>query len=227
MLLRTMISVNQLSICGALADLCKELDEISSEDSTEDSFQDSESQGTQCKRNIKDETVTPRRKQCLKMQDAHVAETRQSLRPIRPEHQQRQRQNQQFEGRENFAFSVDPKTGWRHYREPRGNQQAATSSLNFEVANFTMANELELMATYIIWEMVVISVSSNVFQKIEAPQWVLARTHGILGSVRGKVVGGPKNASRDTTAQDQKPSLESTVFAETSAVILSSCHHTW
>ena len=28
-------------------------------------------------------------KQCLKMQDAHLAETRQSLRPIRPEHQQR------------------------------------------------------------------------------------------------------------------------------------------
>ena len=62
MLLRTMISVNQLSICGALVDLCKELDEISSEDSTEDSFQDSESQGTQCKRNIKDETVYTEKK---------------------------------------------------------------------------------------------------------------------------------------------------------------------
>ena len=30
---------------------------------------------------------------------------------------------------------------------------------NFAVANFAMANELELMAAYIIWEMVVISVS--------------------------------------------------------------------
>ena len=32
-------------------------------------------------------------KQCLYMQDAHLAETQQSLRPKRPEHQQRQRQN--------------------------------------------------------------------------------------------------------------------------------------
>ena len=37
-----------------------------------------------CKRK-RDETVTPRMKQCLKMQDAHLAETQQSLRPIRPE----------------------------------------------------------------------------------------------------------------------------------------------
>ena len=35
-------------------------------------------------------------KQCLEMQDAHLAETQRSLRPIRPEHQQRQRQDQQF-----------------------------------------------------------------------------------------------------------------------------------
>ena len=34
-------------------------------------------------------------KQCLEMQDAHMAETQQSLRPIRPEHPQRQRQDQQ------------------------------------------------------------------------------------------------------------------------------------
>ena len=38
---------------------------------------------------------------------------------------------------------------------------------NFEVADFAMANELELMATYIIWEMVVIPVSWKEFQKID------------------------------------------------------------
>ena len=43
-------------------------------------------------------------KQCLKMQDAHLAETQQSLRPIRPEHQQRQRPGQQFEEGENFDY---------------------------------------------------------------------------------------------------------------------------
>ena len=67
------------------------------------------------------------------MQDAHSAETQQSLRPIRPEHQQRQRPNQQFGGGENFDYYVDRKTGWRYL-----------------VANFTMANESELKATYII-----------------------------------------------------------------------------
>ena len=44
--IRTVISVNQLSINGALADLCKELDKKSSEDSAEDSCEDSESSGT-------------------------------------------------------------------------------------------------------------------------------------------------------------------------------------
>ena len=36
--------------------------------------------------------------QCPKMQDAHLAETQQSLITIRPQHQQRQRKNQKFEG---------------------------------------------------------------------------------------------------------------------------------
>ena len=43
---RTVISVNQLSIYGALADLRKELNKKSSEDSAEDSCEDSESTGT-------------------------------------------------------------------------------------------------------------------------------------------------------------------------------------
>ena len=42
----TVISVNQLSIYGALAGLCKELNTNSSEDSAEDSSEDSESSGT-------------------------------------------------------------------------------------------------------------------------------------------------------------------------------------
>ena len=47
MLLRRVVLVNQLSIYGALADLCKELDKNSSEDSGEDS-EDSESSRTLC-----------------------------------------------------------------------------------------------------------------------------------------------------------------------------------
>ena len=52
------------------------------------------------------------------MQDAYLMETQQSLRPIRPEHQQRQREDQQFEGGENFDYYVVRKTGWRYHREP-------------------------------------------------------------------------------------------------------------
>ena len=69
--------------------------------------EDSDSSGTHyAKRNIKDETVTPRAKQCLKMPDAHLAETRQSLRPIRPEHQRRQRNDEQSEGAEYFDWLI-------------------------------------------------------------------------------------------------------------------------
>ena len=67
-------------------------------------------------------------KQCLKMQNGHLAETQQSLKPIRPEHQQRQRHDQHFEGGENFDYYVDRKNGWRYYREPRRNPPAASSS---------------------------------------------------------------------------------------------------
>ena len=67
-------------------------------------------------------------KQCFKLQDAHLTETQQSLRPIRPEHQQRQRPDHQFEGGENFDYFVDRKTGWRCYRDPRWNPSAASSS---------------------------------------------------------------------------------------------------
>ena len=84
------------------------------------------------------------------MQDAHLAETQQSMMPIRPQHQQRQRKNQQFEGGENFDYFVDRKTEWRYYREPWGNPLAAFFIFNFAVADFAMANELELMAAYII-----------------------------------------------------------------------------
>ena len=67
-------------------------------------------------------------RQCFKMQDAHLAETQPSLRPIRPEHQQRQGIDQQFEGGENIDYHVNLKTGWRYHRGPRGNPSAASSS---------------------------------------------------------------------------------------------------
>ena len=46
-------------------------------------------------------------------------------------------------------------------------KRATGKPADFAVADFAIANELELMATYIIWETVVISVSWKEFQKIK------------------------------------------------------------
>ena len=73
-------------------------------------------------------------KQCLKMQDAHLAETQQSLRPIRPEHQQRQRQDQQFEGGENFDYYVNRKNWMAVLQRATEKPAGSVSIFNFAVA---------------------------------------------------------------------------------------------
>ena len=104
-------------------------------------------------------------RKCLQMQDAHLADTQQSLRPIRPEHQQRQRQDQQFGGGENFDYYVDRNTGWRHCRKPRGNPPAASSSSTSQRQNS------QWQTSWTSWcstsSEKVISVSWKEFQKID------------------------------------------------------------
>ena len=131
MLLRTVISANQLSIYGALADLVQRIGQIKIRRfSWRFTRKFRKLRNTSCKRNVRDETIIQNIciKNALKMQDACLAATQQSLRPIRPEHQQRQRQDQQFGGGRNFDNYVDRQTGWRYWREPRGNPSAASSS---------------------------------------------------------------------------------------------------
>ena len=76
-----MISVNQLSIYGALADLRKELNKNSKEDSAEDSFEDSESSGTlYAKENLKMRQYTeieamPQNARCSPGGNAAISET--------------------------------------------------------------------------------------------------------------------------------------------------------
>ena len=79
-------------------------------------------------------------KQCLNMQGAHLAETQQSLRRMRPEHQQRQRQNQQFEGGENFDYYVDRKTGWR-YTESHGENRWQHLHLHLQLRSGQLRND--------------------------------------------------------------------------------------
>ena len=78
------------------------------------------------------------------MQDAHLAETEQSLRPT---FQKRQRQDQQFGGGENFDYHVDQKNWMAVLQRATVKPAGSVVIFNFAVANFTMANELELMAT--------------------------------------------------------------------------------
>ena len=67
-------------------------------------------------------------KECKRLQYAHLARTQQSYRPIHRSQQVRQRKEQQFEGGEDFDNVVDPKTGWRSYKESLGNLPTASSS---------------------------------------------------------------------------------------------------
>ena len=61
------------------------------------------------------------------MQDAHLAETEQTLIPIHPQHEQRQRRKQQFEGGEGLDGGTS---------EPRGNPQGASSSSTLRGGQF-------------------------------------------------------------------------------------------
>ena len=79
-----------------------------------------------------------------------MAETLQSHKPICPEHQQRQREDEQSEGGENLDHCVDLKIGWRYYREPRRNPVGSVFIFDIAVAKLTVSNELELMAAYFI-----------------------------------------------------------------------------
>ena len=91
-------------------------------------------------------------KQCLKMQDTHLAETQQSLIPIRPQHQQRQRQNQAIRRRRKLRL-LCRSPDWMAVLQ-RATEKTAGSIFififNFAVADFAMANEFKLMATCII-----------------------------------------------------------------------------
>ena len=110
-------------------------------------------------------------KQCLKMQDTHLAGTQQSLISIRPQHQQRQRQNQQFEGGENFDYYCRSQDWMTELQRVTGKHVDSIFIFFFffifAVVDFGMTSELELMTAHITWEMLMISVSWKEFQKID------------------------------------------------------------
>ena len=88
-------------------------------------------------------------KQCFKMQNAHLVETRQSLRPIRPEHQQRQREDHDSK-EEKTSITMSIGNWMAVLQRATGKPAGSVFIFNIAVAKLTMADELELMVFHII-----------------------------------------------------------------------------
>ena len=61
------------------------------------------------------------KRECQRLQDDYMAETKQLYKPSHPSKQMRQNPNQQFEGSEDYDYVVDRKTGWKWYKGQQGN----------------------------------------------------------------------------------------------------------
>ena len=67
------------------------------------------------------------KRECQRLQDEYMAETKLLYKPTYPIKQMRQNPNQQFEGSEDYDNVVDRKTGWKWYKQ-RGNLPHTSSS---------------------------------------------------------------------------------------------------
>ena len=89
-------------------------------------------------------------KRCRKMQDVHLAETEQSLIPICPQHQQRQRQKSAIRRRRKLRLLRRSQNLMTVLQRATVKPVGSVFIFNIAVAKLTMANELEIMATCII-----------------------------------------------------------------------------
>ena len=83
--------------------------------------------GTQLPLNQRPDIAQAKR-ECKRLHDEHLARTQQEYRDNPRSQQRKQRKGQQFEGNEEYDYAVDPKTGWRFYRQSRGILQTSSSS---------------------------------------------------------------------------------------------------
>ena len=67
------------------------------------------------------------KRECKRLHDEHLARAQQKYSAIPRSQQMRQRKGHQFEGNEEYDQVVDLKTGWRFYRQSRGNLQTNSS----------------------------------------------------------------------------------------------------
>ena len=68
------------------------------------------------------------KRECQKLHDDHMTNTRQDYRTTPRSQQTRQRKGQAFEGIEEYDYAVDPRTGWRFHKESRRDLPTASSS---------------------------------------------------------------------------------------------------
>ena len=59
------------------------------------------------------------KRECKRLHDEHLRKTQQDYRTILRSQQIRQRKGQEFEGIEEYDYTVDPRTDWRFYKESR------------------------------------------------------------------------------------------------------------
>ena len=68
------------------------------------------------------------RRECQRLQDEYMAETKQLYKPINPSKQMRQNPNQQFERSEDYDYVADRRTGWKWQKEQQGHLPHTSSS---------------------------------------------------------------------------------------------------
>ena len=97
-----------------------------------------------CWRTSTTSTTTPdyaaAKRECQRLRDEYMAETKQLYKPIHPSKQMRQNPNQQFEGSEDYDYVVDRKTGWKWYEEQQGNLPHTSSSSSSSWQNSSWQN---------------------------------------------------------------------------------------
>ena len=80
------------------------------------------------------------KRECQRLQDKHMAETKQLYTPVHPSKQRRQNPNEQVEGSEEYDYVVDRKTGWKWYKEQQGDLPHTSSSSSSSWQNSSWEN---------------------------------------------------------------------------------------
>ena len=80
------------------------------------------------------------KRECQRLQDEYMAETKQLYTPIHPSKQMRQNPNQHLEGCEDYDCVVDRKTGWTWYKEQQGDLPHTSSSSSLSWQDSTWQN---------------------------------------------------------------------------------------